>query len=258
MSQEETIKYQGDLCSFLCDYTCELIGAGASGLRATKNVSRMASRFKCTCSLDLTKTSICLQLISSENGLRAFRNKLIEHNGINFSKIRRLSSLSWDVADRKISLDQAFSRFRAIASEKPLDGTLVRILTCFANASFCELFGGDAISMGIVAIATYFGFLLKQILLKKEVNTFVTFTISSFVAAIISTSAYIFNLGHTPNIAFGTSVLYLVPGIPYLNSVCDLFSGHLKLGAERIMDAILLTISLSLGFCGAAFLMKIF
>ena len=58
--------------------------------------------------------------------------------------------------------------------------------------------------------------------------------------------------------AFGTSVLYLVPGIPYLNSVCDFFSGHIKLGTERIIDAILLTASLSLGFCGAAVIMKIF
>ena len=61
-----------------------------------------------------------------------------------------------------------------------------------------------------------------------------------------------------PDVAFGTSVLYLVPGIPYLNSVCDFFSGHIKLGTERIIDAILLTASLSLGFCGAAVIMKIF
>lgn len=258
MSKEETLKYQGDLCSFLCDYTCELIGAGASGLRASKNVSRMAETFGCTCSIDLSKTTISLQLISPEKKLCAFRSKLIAHNIINFSKIRKLSSLSWDIADHIIDFDEAYTRFEKIIKEKSLNPNIVRLLTCCANASFCELFGGDAISMGVVFIATYIGFHLKQILLSHKVNVYVTFTISAFVAAMISAVVYIFNLGNTPNIAFGTSVLYLVPGIPYLNSVCDLFSGHLKLGLERIIDAVLLTASLSLGFCSAGVILKIF
>lgn len=258
MSKEETLKYQGDLCSFLCDYACELIGAGGSGLRASKNVGRMAARFGCSCSLDISKSAVSIQLTSAENKLCAFRSKLIEHNSISFSKIRLLSSLSWDVTDKMLNLDQAFTRFYAITKEKPLNGQLVRILTCCANASFCELFGGDWLSMGVVFVATYVGFFIKQMLLKKKVNTFVTFAISAFIAALISSTTYIFHIGNTPDVAFGTSVLYLVPGIPYLNSVCDFFSGHIKLGTERIIDAILLTASLSLGFCGAAVIMKIF
>ena len=95
-------------------------------------------------------------------------------------------------------------------------------------------------------------------LLKNKVNTFLTFAISAFIAALISSTTYIFHIGNTPDVAFGTSVLYLVPGIPYLNSVCDFFSGHIKLGTERSIDAILFTASLSLGFCGAAVIMKIF
>ena len=116
----------------------------------------------------------------------------------------------------------------------------------------------NKIKGGEMMVATYVGFFIKQMLLKNKVNTFVTFAISAFIAALISSTTYIFHIGNTPDVAFGTSVLYLVPGIPYLNSVCDFFSGHIKLGTERIIDAILLTASLSLGFCGAAVIMKIF
>ena len=117
MSKEETLKYQGDLCSFLCDYACELIGAGGSGLRASKNVGRMAARFGCSCSLDISKSAVSIQLTSAENKLCAFRSKLIEHNSISFSKIRLLSSLSWDVTDKMLNLDQAFTRFYAITKD---------------------------------------------------------------------------------------------------------------------------------------------
>ena len=54
-----------------------------------------------------------------------------------------------------------------------------------------------------------------------------------------------------------TSVLFLVPGIPYLNSVCDMLTGHHQLGMGRMVEATILTACLSLGFCGAIVIMKI-
>lgn len=244
-------------CSFLCDYACELIAMGASGLRIQRNIERMAGHAGCECLLDFSRSTANIQLTSREYHATAYCNKLVPHRGINFSKIRLLSSLSWDFADGLIDADTAYRRFEDIVKGKSLNGSVVRLLTCCANASFCELFGGDAISMAVVFAATYVGFWVKQFLLSKQMNVYIVFGISSLVAALLSSCVYIFHLGSTPDIAFGTSVLYLVPGIPYLNSVCDLVTGHQRLGLERIFDALNLTIALSLGLCGAMTIMNI-
>ena len=247
----------GQLCTFLCDYASVMAGSGASGLRIQKNIERMARHYGCRTLLELTPSTVKIQLYTADNAQRAFRSEVVAHSGISFSKIRKLSSLSWDNADNLTDYGSALQRFQQIRNEKPLDGRIVRALASAANASFCELFGGDFISMLLVFAATYAGFFLKQSLIQRKVNTYMTFLISSFAAAIIASAAYVFSLGDTPDVALGTSVLFLVPGIPYLNSVCDMLTGHHQLGMGRMVEATILTACLSLGFCGAIVIMKI-
>ena len=60
---------------------------------------------------------------------------------------------------------------------------------------------------------------------------------------------YVYELGHTPELAVGTSVLYLVPGIPFINSITDLIYGHNVCFVSRLIHASVITVCLSLGLC---------
>ncbi|WP_245832406.1 threonine/serine exporter family protein [Massilibacteroides vaginae] len=100
----------------------------------------------------------------------------------------------------------------------PENQQLVLILTSFANASFTRLFGGDSISMLIVFIATLVGYRIKQIMLENRMDIRLIFFCSAFFPSVIAASGHLFSLGETPQITLGTSVLYLIPGIPYINS----------------------------------------
>ena len=44
----------------------------------------------------------------------------------------------------------------------------------------------------------------------------------------IGCTAVLYNIGNTPDIALGTSVLYLVPGVPLINGVIDVIEGHVE------------------------------
>jgi uncharacterized membrane protein YjjP (DUF1212 family) len=57
----------------------------------------------------------------------------------------------------------------------------------------------------------------------------------------------LYNIGNTPDIALGTSVLYLVPGVPLINGVIDVIEGHVLAGVSRLINAALLIICLSIG-----------
>ncbi|MDE6344424.1 MAG: threonine/serine exporter family protein, partial [Muribaculaceae bacterium] len=60
-----------------------------------------------------------------------------------------------------------------------------------------------------------------------------------------------------PSIALGTSVLYLVPGIPFLNSFSDMIYRHYFCAFCRFTDAVVLTCCLSIGLCAGMMLMNV-
>ena len=149
------------------------------------------------------------------------------------------------------------SRILYILKKKRLNPWLVLVLVGLANASFCELFGGDLVSMLIVFIATIDGFFLKQKLPAKGIDYRVVIVLASCLSAVIACSGFVFGWGTTPEVALATSVLYFVPGIPFCNAVCDLLYGHYICCISRFLHAVMITVCLSLGLCIAFGLLNI-
>ena len=73
------------------------------------------------------------------------------------------------------------------------------------------------------------------------------FVSASFVASMIGSIATLYNIGNTPQIALGTSVLFLIPGVPLINGVLDIIEGHALAGVSRLINAALLIICLAIG-----------
>ena len=176
---------------------------------------------------------------------------------ISFDINTRLSRLSWSMADDHLTLKAAKKKFEEIIRTPTADRRLVLILASCANAAFCRLFTGDWAAVGVVFLSTLVGFYLKQVLTKRKVDVRLVFIICAFISSILASTATMFSLGNTPDIAVGTSVLYLVPGIPFLNSFSDMLNGHYICAFGRFMNAVVLTCCLSLGLCGGMLLMNL-
>lgn len=244
-------------CKFLSEYSSLLLGCGATCVRTEKNVKRIAEALDVEYSIIILDS--CVELTvwdrAHEHSYSITRN--FPEGSASFNKNTCLSMLSWDLYDGRISFERAEERLKEIYSIPNSDKYAVLVLASVANASFCRLFGGDWISMFLVLIATVVGFRLKQIMSADRIDTKVVFLCSAFVSSVIGAGGYVFNLGATPDIALGTSVLYLVPGIPYLNSMSDLLDGHYMSFAGRFLNATILTICLSAGLCGGFLVMSL-
>ena len=127
-------------------------------------------------------------------------------------------------------------------------------MTGLANASFCRLFGGDWLSMGIVLTSTITGMFLKQQMSKEGINPYLVFIVSAFVASLCSSSSLIFDT--TSEIALATSVLYLVPGVPLINGVIDIVEGYILTGCARLIHALLLILCIATGLSFTLLLVK--
>ena len=153
------------------------------------------------------------------------------------------------MADGKIDFLTARSVLPRICNCACVNPWLLLLLVSLANASFCRLFSGDPMAMATVFIATFIGFLVKQILVRRHMDIRLTVLFCSFLSAMIAAAGSLLGIGGTPEIAVATSVLYLVPGIPFINSFCDLLDRHYLCAFGRAMNAVMLLCCLSLGLC---------
>ena len=235
---------------FIAEYSAHLMGAGVHTSRVVRNTKRIGEAFGLDVKLSVFHRNIILTIIDKET------NEVIDipAHPISFEHNSELSALSWEAVDNHLSLEELKDKYKKIISAPRIHPLFVLLLVGFANASFCKLFGGDLISMGIVFSATITGFYLKQQMQAKKINHYVVFIVSAFVASLCASTALIFDT--TSEIAMATSVLYLVPGVPLINGVIDVVEGYVLTGFARLTEASLLIVSIAIGLSFTLLMVK--
>lgn len=236
--------------AFIADYAAALWRCGATCLRTEKNVGRIAGALGVEATVEILPRYVHVILADGSVLIRP-----VGKGCINFDINTRLSRLSWDLADGKITLEDAGRRLSEITRAPATGGLEMLVLTTLANAAFCRIFGGDAVAVLLVIAATAIGFRLRQMMLADGRDVRLTFICAAFVSAAISAAGHVFAVGATPEIAVGTSVLYLIPGVPYINSVSDMIGRHYLCAMSRFLDACVLTCCLSVGLCAGMFIL---
>lgn len=245
-----------ELGTFLIEYGAWLLGAGATCIRIEKNVRRIAAAFGRHVEITVMPRHLYLAISDDATGGARTMMRSIAPTPVSFSINTRLSELSWAVADGKMTFAEAKTEFGKIVVAEGDEGVPVLLLVTLANAAFCRLFGGDVTAMGVVALATAAGYWLKETLLARGTDVRLVVLLCSFVSAVLGSTDLLFGVGTTPDVALATSVLYLVPGIPFLNSFSDLLDRHYICAFSRMTDAVVLTACLSTGLFAGAVLMN--
>jgi uncharacterized membrane protein YjjP (DUF1212 family) len=242
------------LCDFISKYAARLMSAGVHTSRIIRNTSRIGQCFGVDVQMSAFYKSIMITI--SKKGTTQIFNKVINipHHYISFEHNSELSALSWEAYDEHLTFREVRDKYERIISAPRIHPLFVLMMVGLANASFCRLFDGDFISMAIVFSSTLIGMFLKQQMVKKQMNPYVIFVISSFVASICSSTSLIFQT--TAETCIATSVLYLIPGVPLINGVIDIVEGHVLTGFARLVEATLLIICIAVGLSITLMLIK--
>ena len=218
-----------ELLDFIGEYATYLLGSGVHTSRVVRNARRIGA----SQSVDVRLTTFL---------------------PISFERNSDLSSLSWEAVDRRLPLDVIREKFRKLTAKPRMDPMFVLMVVGLANASFCKLFNGDWVAVGIVFTSTLAGFSARQQLTKAGVNHFIIFILSAFVASLCASSALRFDC--TAETAIATSVLFLVPGVPLINGVIDIVEGHVLIGCSRLIGALLLILCIAVGLSVTLLMVK--
>lgn len=254
------------VAKFFCDYASTLLSSGATTMRIQRKVKQMAEAWDVEAIFTIMPANVLFTLWDQSGQHSYTCISPLAHAGINFDTITRLSRLSDQVFTEEVSLNEANEQLQTIKHIPRMSNWAVLVLAAAANAAFCRLFKGDWPAIGIVFLATLCGFFVKQRLQAWKIDYRAVTVISGVTAAVISCVGLVdfahygypdFVLTTTPIIALGTSVLYLVPGVPFCNFVNDLIYGHYLSAWSRFVHAMMITISLSLGLVIALLLFDI-
>lgn len=245
-----------DISLFLAKYSSLLIGSGATCIRLEKNVDRIAKAYGKEAELTITPRHVNISVYEPGKTDVVTSIASVAAAPVSFDVNSQLSKLSWEIADKRIDFAEARRRFDICSQPGAQNKWLLMLLVAFANASFCRLFGGDWVAMATVWVATFAGYYLKLLLARHKMDARGIWVICSFVSAVLGATDGLFSLGATSEIALGTSVLYLVPGIPFINSFSDCLYKHYLCAFSRFCDAIILTCCLSIGLCAGMLLMN--
>lgn len=236
-----------DTAIFLAEYASTLMAIGAQTSRIQLNTVRMARSFGYKVNLLIFPKTLSITLLDTEHNRTYTYIKKTPGMGLNFKMNMKLSELSWMAFDDKLKLPELWHRFKAIVTEKRESRWTVLVLASLANMCFCRLFDGNLTSMLIVLVATFVGFYIRQELTSRRMNHLAVFVICAFVSTMIGVTDFLYFHGGTEDISLGTSMLYLVPGVPLINGVMDIIDGHALDGIARLTNACLLIICIAIG-----------
>ncbi len=116
-----------------------------------------------------------------------------------------------------------------------------------AASGFSVFFGGnvfDAVASGVIGLII----MLLSATLFSRISIFARTLFNSFLAGLLAEAAEsAYGAFHASNIMIAT-IMLLIPGIAFSNALRDLFSGDTFAGSARLVQAVLLALTIAAGF----------
>lgn len=237
-----------ELTNFLSEYTAKMLSIGTYTARIERCVRRIADAYDYEASLMIFVRHFIISVMDpADNSIRRTYVKTGTAARISFDLISELSALSWEIYDEKIPLARARAAFAEILASQKKSFAKTLVLLSVANAAFCELFGGDGGAMALVFAATAFGICARYLLSRLKINLKIQYIAVSFAVSFIVSLGARYGLSATPDVAVGSSILFLIPGVWLINSVFDILNENMLVGISRGLNTGLLIICIAIG-----------
>ncbi len=245
---EELNIFHVQLLELLLDIAVTLVVAGAHSGKTIRIVKRFAKAYGFDVYIMLQMKSVVLTLSHSEDhGVQQTAIRHIPNFALNFYFQNMISRLSWQVHDEGMDFAVLTAKYHEIITASRYSYWFVLIAVSLANMGFCRLFGGDFWSMLFVLSGTAAAYHVRSKIQGTGINHLLVISFTAFVSSVIAGCTVLFSLGSTAPIALATSVLFLIPGVPLINSLIEILEGHILNGIEKLLHSCTVIVCIALG-----------
>ncbi len=238
----------GKHTELLLDIGSTLLASGAHSERINRNVKRIAEHWNYDVDIFFSFTGLIVTLQRKDDPyVYATRHKRVAHHGVNFSILNEISLLSWRVKEENLEPDEVEQDFTEIKKTPHYPRWAVLLFVGLACAALCLVSKGDWKDASITFFASVAGLLVRQELTRLRFNPMIGILMAAFVTTLLAGADVLFRIGASPEKALATSVLYLVPGVPLINSVIDLIEGYVPTAIARGLFGGFILLCIALG-----------
>lgn len=242
--------------STLLEVGSALMSSGASTMRIRITMNRIANALGYNIESMITHRALSITLID-EDGEQVFsRIKRISPHGVNFRVVSGICHMSWNVVDEQWTIDMINKELTRLKSLPHYPRLLILTAVGLADAAFCHNIGGGYIEMIISMIATIIALFVRQEFMKKNFNPYICVYLAATTASLITCLSMYFPFEIMTNKALATSVLFLIPGVPLINSITDLIDGNIQNGIIRGVNGLIISFSIALGLLTTGLIFK--
>lgn len=227
-----------------------MLACGTGAWRVRSSMNELSELMNMTCTVDIGLMSINYTCF---DGKESFSQSLcLTNTGVNTSQLNRLEKfvMSFSANERNKNCEEIHSKLDRIEKihglYSPIALALAAALAC---GSFTFLLGGGVVEMMCAFVGTGIGNYIRCKLSKHHLTLFLCI-IASVSAACLSYTVLlkllelIFSVRLQHEAGYICSMLFIIPGFPFITSGIDLAKLDMRSGSERLMySLIIITVS---------------
>lgn len=230
------------------DIATTMLASGAHCGRITRNLDRLAKRWELSVQMQLTFIGVAMTVTSEHDPYHTVtRYRSTPPHSVHLELLTEFSRLTWKAADGDLNFAQVKMETERVKKIKHYSYWSVALAVGFSCACLCLLAGGSFIDGIVACMGAFVGSIIRTYILHQKFNPMIAFVIASFVTTMVSGTNMVFHWGSAPETALATAVLYLVPGVPLINSLIDLIEGHLSSAWNRALFGASILLCIAVG-----------
>ena len=232
----------------LLDIGEQMLISGAEVNRVEETIGRMAKAYG-VCRVDVfTITSSIVVTVSLVDGNILSQTRRILIYDTNLDKLRKLNQLARTIVDHCPDEKFIAKELLDIQQTLPYAPWIRSLVYALVAGAFCVFFGGT-IEDGLVAAAIGVALKLSISLFGKvERNTVMVHVLSPFIIGSLAIGLTRLGFGNQIETILIGNIMLLIPGLSLTNSIRDIISGDTMAGILRMSEAVLVSLSIAIGF----------
>lgn len=229
-----------------------LLASGAHCGRVNTNIKRMSEAWGFDINFQPTFKGLLVSIRNrndKNDSITLFKES--PPHSVHLQILTEVSHLTWKVYEENLSIDETEKAFAEIKSMPHYNCWIVSVAVGLSCAGLCLFAFGDLLNALVVFLAAFIGSVSRYRISLMNYNPMISISFAAFVTTLITGLGSIYNIGTYPEAAMATAVLYLIPGVPLINTVIDWIEGYLSSAVNRAMFSglILLTIAVGMTLC---------
>lgn len=223
-----------------------MLSCGTGAWRVRTSMNRLSKELHVTCTVDVGLMSIEFNCFDGKDCVS--QSLSISNTGVNTSKLYRMEQFvdNFPKEDAHLTGEEIHKRLDEIEKIHTLySPAKLGLAAALACCGFTFLLGGGPIEMLFAFIAAGVGNIVRTKLIKHHFTLFLNIAASISIACLVYAICFnvaesVLGIAHVHEAGYICSMLFIIPGFPFITSGIDLAKLDLRSGLERLTYSIII------------------